>query len=110
MVCYLNIAVIKLEEVMKNKILYLLFIVPALQGCVANNQGDEVTTGWLFWVFLGLLLGILFIGALVNLLRKKKPEGTPTKAEKQIEAYEETLEHKIEEESHQKSDDDIKSS
>ena len=56
-------------------------------------------TGWLFWVFLGLLLGGVFIGALTNLLKKKKDEDSPTKAQQEIEAYEETLKNKLKEDS-----------
>lgn len=67
-----------------------------------NDQSDQAGPGWLFWVFLGLLLGLTFIGALVNLLRKKKPDDAPTKAEKEIEAYEETLNKKLEESSEEK--------
>ena len=85
---------------MKTKYLYLLFLIPALQGCEANNQSGQIEAGWLFWVFLGLLLGGLFIGALTNFLRKKKPEDAPTKAEQEIEAYEETLQHKLQKETH----------
>lgn len=84
---------------MKQKILYLLIMIPFLQGCVANDQTGEMEPGWLFWVFLGLLLGGVFIGALVNFLRKNKSSDTPSKAEQEIEAYEETLNKKLSEES-----------
>ena len=84
---------------MKNKYLYLLFLLPVFQGCVANSQTGQMETGWLFWVFLGLLLGILFIGAMTNFLRKRKPDDAPTKAEQEIEAYEETLQHKLQKDS-----------
>ena len=82
---------------MKHKILYWLILLPVFQGCVANTQTGEMETGWLFWVFLGLLLGGVFIGALTNLLRKKKSDDAPTKAEQEIEAYEKTLENKLKE-------------
>lgn len=84
---------------MKKKYLYLLFLIPALQGCVANSQSGQMEPGWLFWVFLGLLLGVLFIGALTNFLRKRKSDDAPSKAQQEIEAYEETLQHKLEEKS-----------
>ena len=84
---------------MKQKYLYLIFLIPVFQGCVANSQTGQMETGWLFWVFLGLLLGLLFLGALISLLRKKKAEGSPTKAEQEIEAYEETLNKKLNENS-----------
>lgn len=87
---------------MKTKFLYLLFLIPALQGCVANSQTGQMETGWLFWVFLGLLLGLTFLGALFSLLKKKKPDNTPTKAEQEIEAYEETLEKKLKDDSEEK--------
>ena len=87
---------------MKQKYLYLCLLIPVLQGCVANQETGQMETGWLFWVFLGLLLGGLFIGALVNLLKKKKPDNTPTKAEQEIEAYEETLKNKLNENSDEK--------
>ena len=61
-------------------------------------------TGWLFWVFLGLLLGGVFIGALTNLLKKKKDEDIPTKAQQEIEAYEETLKNKLKEDSKEDSE------
>lgn len=61
-------------------------------------------TGWLFWVFLGLLLGGVFIGALTNLLKKKKDEDSPTKAQQEIEAYEETLKNKLKEDSKEDSE------
>lgn len=80
---------------MKHKFLYCFILIPVLQGCVANNQTGEMEPGWLFWVFLGLLLGGIFFGALVNILKKKKPDNTPTKTEQEIEAYEETLENKL---------------
>ena len=89
----------KYSDFMKQKILYYFFLIPALQSCVANEQTGDMETGWLFWVFLGLLLGGLFLGALINLLRKKKPDDTPTKAEQEIEAYEETLKKKLDESS-----------
>lgn len=82
----------------KHNLLYALLLIPVLQGCEANQQTGQMEPGWLFWVFLGLLLGILFIGALANFLKKKRPEGTPTKAEQEMEAYEETLQHKLEKE------------
>lgn len=84
---------------MKQKLLYLLLIVPVLQGCVVNDQTGQMQPGWLFWVFLGLLLGILFIGVLVNTLRKKRPDDAPTKTELEIEAYEEALNKKAQQES-----------
>ena len=84
---------------MKQKLLYLLLIVPVLQGCVVNDQTGQMQPGWLFWVFLGLLLGILFIGVLVNTLRKKRPDDAPTKTEQEIEAYEEALNKKAQQES-----------
>lgn len=84
---------------MKRKLLYFLITVPLFQGCVANDQTGQMETGWLFWVFLGLLLGGVFLGALTNLLKKNKPEDEPTKSEKEIEAYEETLQHKLNENS-----------
>ena len=84
---------------MKQKLLYLLLIVPALQGCVVNDQTGQMQPGWLFWVFLGLLLGILFIGVLVNTLRKKRPDDAPTKTEQEIEAYEEALNKNAQQES-----------
>ncbi|MCH5241976.1 MAG: hypothetical protein J1F67_06085 [Muribaculaceae bacterium] len=74
-------------------------MIPLFQGCVANDQTGQMETGWLFWVFLGLLLGGVFFGALTNLLKRKKPDEEPTKAEKEIEAYEETLQHKLKEKS-----------
>ena len=74
-------------------------MIPVFQGCVANSQTGQMETGWLFWVFLGLLLGLLFLGALISLLRKKKAEDSPTKAEQEIEAYEETLNKKLNENS-----------
>lgn len=86
---------------MKIKILYLLSVITFLhlQGCVANEETGQMEPGWLFWVFLGLLLGVLFIGALVNLIRKKKPTDIPSKAEQEMEAYEETLNKKLEKDS-----------
>ena len=84
---------------MKGKFLYFIFTIPLIQGCVANEQTGEMETSWLFWVFLGLLLGGVFLGALTNLLRKKKPDDTPSKSDKEIQAYEETLEHKLKENS-----------
>ena len=84
---------------MKPKFLYLLILTPVFQGCVANQQTGQMETGWLFWVFLGLLLGGLFLGALINLLKKKKPDNALSKAEKEIEAYEETLNKKLNENS-----------
>ena len=84
---------------MKQKYLYLIFLIPVFQGCVANSQTGQMETGWLFWVFLGLLLGLLFLGALISLLRKRKVEDSPTKAEQEIEAYEETLNKKLNENS-----------
>lgn len=84
---------------MKRKFLYFFILIPLLQGCVANDQTGQMETGWLFWVFLGLLLGGVFLGALTSLLKKKKPDNEPTKAEKEIEAYEETLQHKLDENS-----------
>ncbi|MCH5227159.1 MAG: hypothetical protein J1F16_05000 [Muribaculaceae bacterium] len=80
---------------MKQKLIYLLFIIPMLQGCVENEQTGEMTPGWLFWVFLGLLLGGLFFGAFFKFLRKNKPDDLPTKSEQEIEAYEETLRNKL---------------
>lgn len=82
---------------MKRKLIYIFLLFPLFQGCVANDQTGQMQTGWLFWVFLGLLLGGVFLGALTNLLRKKKPDDAPTKSEKEIEAYEETLKHKLDE-------------
>lgn len=90
---------------MKLKYLFLLSLLPALQGCVANEQTGQMEPGWLFWVFLGLLLGLLFIGALVSFIKKKKPADTPTKAEEEIEAYEETLQNKLDKESRDKEED-----
>lgn len=90
---------------MKSKYYYLLFLVPVMQGCVANSQTGQMEPGWVFWVLLGLLLGGIFIGALVNLLRKKRPDGAPTKAEQEMEAYEETLEKKLKENSEEESKD-----
>lgn len=84
---------------MKGKILYFIFMLPLIQGCVSNDQNGLMETSWLFWLFLGLLLGGLFVGALTNLLKKKKPEDAPTKSEKEIEAYKETLERKLNENS-----------
>lgn len=84
---------------MKRKLIYFFILVPLLQGCVANEETGQMETGWLFWVFLGLLLGGVFLGALTNLLKKKRPEDEPTKSEKEIEAYEETLKHKLDENS-----------
>ena len=89
---------------MKQKLLYLLLIVPALQGCVVNDQTGQMQPGWLFWVFLGLLLGILFIGVLVNTLRKKRSDDAPTKTELEIEAYEEALNKKLEQASEDSQD------
>ena len=89
---------------MKKIILYSLFLVLVLQGCVANQQSGQMETGWLFWVFLGLLLGGVFIGALTNLLKKKKDEDSPTKAQQEIEAYEETLKNKLKEDSKEDSE------
>ena len=62
----------------------------------------------LFWVFLGLLLGGVFLGVVVNSFRKRRADNTPTKTEEEIEAYEETLKHKLEEET--KEEDDKKES
>lgn len=95
---------------MKRKILYFLILIPFFHSCVANDQTGQMETGWLFWVFLGLLLGGLFLGALTNLLKKKKPDDAPTKSEKEIEAYEETLNHKLNENSEDsdKNSDDLK--
>lgn len=84
---------------MKSKILYFFILIPLFQGCVANDQTGQMETGWLFWVFFGLLFGGVFLGALTSLLKKKKPDDAPTKTEKEIEAYEETLEHKLNEHS-----------
>ena len=84
---------------MKRKFLYFSFLIPLLQGCVANDETGRMGPGWLFWVFLGLLLGGVFLGALTNLLRRKKPDDAPTKSEQEIEAYEETLERKLNENS-----------
>lgn len=84
---------------MKQKIYYLFFLLPVLQGCVANNQTGQMEPGWLFWVFLGILLGGVFLGALISFLRKRKPDDTPTKAEEEIEAYEKTLKNKLEDNS-----------
>ena len=91
---------------MKLKYLFLLSLLPALQGCVANEQTGQMEPGWLFWVFLGLLLGLLFIAALVSFIKKKKPADTPTKAEQEIEAYEETLQNKLDKESRDKEEDE----
>ena len=82
---------------MKGKFLYFIILIPLIQGCVANEQTGEMETSWLFWVFFGLLMGGLFLGAITSLLKKKKPEDAPTEYEKEIEAYEETLEHKLNE-------------
>lgn len=82
---------------MKNLIPTFLLLI-SLASCVSNQETGQMETGWLFWVFLGLLLGGLFCGAIYNLLRKKKPDNAPTKAEEEIEAYEETLEKKLKEE------------
>lgn len=84
---------------MKQKFLYLFLFAPVLQGCVANRQTGEMETTWLFWLFLGLLLGGLFLGAIINILKKKRPDGAPSVAEQEMEAYEETLEKKLEKES-----------
>ena len=92
----------------KQNLLYLLSLLPLLQGCVANQQTGQMETGWLFWVFIGLLFGILFIGALYNFLKKKRPDNTPTKAEEEIEAYQETLQHKLEKEEEEEKDHDSK--
>lgn len=91
---------------MKLKYLFLLSLLPALQGCVANEQTGQMEPGWLFWVFLGLLLGLLFIGALVSFIKKKKSADTPTKAEQEIEAYEETLQNKLDKESRDKEEEE----
>ena len=84
---------------MKLKYLYLLPLISLLQGCVANEESGQMEPGWLFWVFLGLLLGGLFIGAIVNLVRKNKSTDPPSKAEQEMEAYEETLRKKLDKES-----------
>lgn len=90
---------------MKQKYLYLLILVPVVQGCVQNNETGQMEPGWLFWVFFGVLFGGIFILALVNLLKKKKADDTPTKAEQEIEAYEETLEKKLKDNSEEEKDD-----
>ncbi|MCH5229360.1 MAG: hypothetical protein J1F12_05120 [Muribaculaceae bacterium] len=80
----------------------------ALQSCVANSETGEMGPGWLFWVFLGLLLGGVFIGAITSFLRKNKDDNTPSKSEEEIEAYEETLEkklHKIEDKEEKEKED-----
>ena len=87
---------------MKNKILYILLSLPFLQGCVANEQTGEMEPGWVFWVLLGLLLGGLFIGAIVNYLKKRKSDDSPTKTQQEIEAYEETLKNKLNKNSDEK--------
>lgn len=89
---------------MKKNLLYFLILIPAIQSCVANQQTGEMEPGWLFWLLLGLLLGGIFLGALTNLLRKKKADDAPTKAEQEIEAYEETLENKLKKESSEEKD------
>lgn len=80
---------------MKHKFLYWCLLIPVLQGCVVNDETGRMEPGWLFWVFLGLLLGGVFLGALFSFLRKKKNDDAPTKTEQEIEAYEETLQHKL---------------
>lgn len=89
---------------MKKFIIIFLSLLPIFQSCVANAQTGEMEPGWLFWVFLGLLLGGVFIGFLVNALRKKKLDGTLSKSEEEIEAYEATLEKKLEEEKSKEED------
>lgn len=90
---------------MKNILFYSLFAITVLQSCVANSQTGEMEPGWFFWVFLGLLVGGLFIGAIVSLTRKKKADDSPTKAEQEIEAYEETLNKKVKENSEEEDKD-----
>lgn len=91
---------IKLKEdvTMKKIFISFLLLLPFLQSCVQNAQTGEMEPGWFFWVFLGLLVGILFLGALISFFRKKKSDDAPTKSEQEIQAYEETLEKKLEEE------------
>lgn len=81
------------------KLLYypLIALIPLLQSCVVDPETGQMKAGWLFWVFLGIILGLAFIGVLVSSMRKKKPEDAPSLAEQEMEAYEETLEKKLEE-------------
>lgn len=90
---------------MKQKFLYLFLLIPILQGCVANSQTGQMEPGWLFWVFLGLLLGGVFIGALASLMRKKKTGNDPSKSEQEIAEYEETLNKKLNEKSDKNEED-----
>ena len=87
---------------MKPKIIYLFILITFLQGCVANNQTGQMEPGWLFWVFLGLLLGGVFFGVIINTIKKKKPDNTPTKTEQEIESYEEALNKKLNKDSDDK--------
>ena len=89
---------------MKHKFYYLFILIPLLQGCVANDQTGQMEAGWFFWVLLGILLGGIFFGVIVNSIRKKKPDNTPTKSEQEIEAYEETLKNKLDKESKDEKD------
>ena len=87
---------------MKQKFFYWLVLIPVMQGCVVNDQTGQMEPGWLFWVFLGLLLGGIFLGVLINSIKKKKPDNAPTKVEKEIEDYEEALKNKLNEKSEEK--------
>ena len=80
---------------MKKCYLLLPALLPFLQSCVADPASGEMKPGWLFWVFLGLLLGGLFFGVIVKTFRRQKPNDAPTLTEKEIEAYEETLDKKL---------------
>ena len=82
---------------MKNLYLPLISLTMALSSCVENTETGEMEPGWLFWVFLGLIGLGLICGVIISTVRKKKPDDAPTKYEEEIEAYEETLEKKIEE-------------
>lgn len=84
---------------MKQIFLYLLILIPVLQGCVVNNQTGEMEPGWLFWVFLGILLGGIILAFFINSMRKRKPDDTPTKTEEEIKAYEDALNKKLNENS-----------
>ena len=81
---------------MKKSILGLSGIVFILTSCVENSETGEMEPGWLFWVFLGLIVAGLIFGVIYKSM-KKKPDDAPTRYEEEIEAFEQTLEKKEQE-------------